>query len=229
MLAPQHGLTGGMEQMTSSCSACTLNHEGIDVRGMCDDVISPPVASRLLSSRVHWRKVCWSDQRKPHAHASGRGEAGLRRRGSCPSTDCHRGWPPWPSPNASGLLESPVTESGWKADTCPSTRRDKRRANSPSRPCSSGGGVRRTSSVGRQAVMERGRLTFGRSIRVERPSMRPDGGEAAGAGGSVRPMLRRARRAAARSGESRIAITTKPPGLARRSTTPFGRLLDSRR
>ena len=42
-------------------------------------------------------------------------------------------------------------------------------------------------------------------------------------------MLRRARRAAARSGESRIAITTKPPGLARRSTAPFGRLLDSRR
>ena len=42
LLAPQHGLTGGMEQMTSSCSACTLNHEGIDVRGMCDDVISPP-------------------------------------------------------------------------------------------------------------------------------------------------------------------------------------------
>ena len=42
LLAPQHGLTGGMEQMTSSCSARTLNHEGIDVRGMCDDVIGPP-------------------------------------------------------------------------------------------------------------------------------------------------------------------------------------------
>jgi hypothetical protein len=77
--------------------------------------------------------------------------------------------------------------------------------------------------------MERGRLTFGRSTRVERASTRPDGGESAGPEGSVRPMLRRARRAAARSGESRIVITTKSPGLARRSTAPFGRILDGRR
>lgn len=41
LLTPQHGLTGGMEQMTASCSTCTLNHEGVDVCGMCDDVIGP--------------------------------------------------------------------------------------------------------------------------------------------------------------------------------------------
>ena len=75
--------------------------------------------------------------------------------------------------------------------------------------------------------MERGRLRFGRSDLVDRRSMvLAWSGE--GALALVWPNPRRARRAAARRGESRIVITTKPSGFAGRSTPPPRRFLRGR-